>query len=279
MLPTDAPRGVPAAPPLAAGASSEASGGVGPQPTRPDRAVRALADVVGDSRPRVASDASDPAIPVAATVVLVRDGVDGIEVLLIERPDRGSFAGAWVFPGGKLEGVDRRNAEEAEEDAARRAGVRETFEETGLVVDHAALVTLSCWDPPPGLPLRIRTWFFLAAAPGGSLALSADEAVAAEWIRPAEAIARHGRGELTLYPPTWVTLYELSEHSDAASLADAVRLAGVQRFETVARRGGEGPLLLWQDDAEYEPDAAAVASGSRHRLEIGALPWRYERRS
>ncbi|NLP83844.1 NUDIX hydrolase [Microbacterium sp. CFH 90308] len=266
-------------PPLAAGASSGASGRVGPQPNPADRAVRALADVVGDSRPRVASDASDPAIPVAATVVMVRDGADGAEVLLIERPDRGSFAGAWVFPGGKLEETDRRDAGEAEEDAARRAGVRETFEETGLVLDPATLVTLSCWDPPPRMPLRIRTWFFVAPAPGGPLALSADEAVAAEWIRPAEAIARHGRGELTLYPPTWVTLFELSVHSDAASLADAVRLAGVQRFETVARRGGEGPMLLWQDDAEYDPDAVAEASGGRHRLEIGALPWRYERRS
>jgi hypothetical protein len=38
-------------------------------------------------------------------------------------------------------------------------------------------------------------------------------------------------------------------------------------------------MLLWQDDAEYEPDAAAPASDTRHRLEIGALPWRYERRS
>lgn len=269
---------LPTAPPPAAGASGGASGSGEPQPKPADRAVRALADVVGDSRPRVPSDASDPAIPVAATVVLVRDGADGVEVLLIERPDRGSFAGAWVFPGGKLEDADRHDTDGGEEAAARRAGVRETFEETGLAVDPAALVTLSCWDPPPGLPLRIRTWFFVAPAPDGSLALSADEAVAAEWILPADAIARHGRGELTLYPPTWVTLYELSVHSDAASLADAVRLAGVQRFETVARRGGEGPMLLWQDDAEYEPDAAAEASGSRHRLEIGALPWRYERR-
>lgn len=248
-----------------------------PQPPPADRAVRALADVVGQSRPRVASDASDPAIPVAATAVVVRDGSDGVEVLLIERPDRGSFAGAWVFPGGKLEDGDRHDAEEAEEEAARRAGARETFEETGLVVDSAALVTLSCWDPPPGLPLRIRTWFFVAHAPSGPLALASDEAVAAEWIRPADAIARHGRGELTLYPPTWVTLHELSVHSDAASLADAVRLAGVQRFETIARRGGEGPLLLWQDDAEYDPDATGAASAPRHRLDIGALPWRYER--
>jgi len=246
-----------------------------PDPTPADRALRAVADSVTDSRARLPEDATDPAVPVAATVVLLRDGGAGLEVLLIERPDRGSFAGAWVFPGGKLEDDDRADADEAEEDVARRAGVRETREETGLVIDADAFETLSVWDPPPGLALRIRTWFFIAPAPDGELALSPDEAVAAEWARPADLLARHGRGELTLYPPTWVTLHALTAHPDAASARGAARLAGVQRFETVARRGAEGPLLLWHGDEDWDPDAEA--SGSRHRLEIGSLPWRYSR--
>lgn len=247
-----------------------------PDPTPPDRVTRALDDAVGESRPRSAEDGVDPDVPVAATVVLVRDGAEGPEVLLIERPDRGSFAGAWVFPGGKLEDADRGAADETEEVVARRAGVRETREETGIALDPDALVTMSVWDPPPGLALRIRTWFFVAPEPGGVIALSADEAVAAEWLRPVDALARHGRGELTLYPPTWVTLHGLSSHPDAGSILETARLAGVQRFETVARRGGDGPVLLWHGDAEYDPDAAAEAS-ARHRLEIGALPWRYTR--
>lgn len=239
--------------------------------------MRTLADTLDGARRRRPGDATDLAIPVAATVVLVRDAAGGPEVLLIERPDRGSFAGAWVFPGGKIEEGDREGADDSEEDAARRAGVRETREETALEVEPRALVTLSCWDPPPGIPLRIRTWFFVAPAAEGSIGLSADEAVSAEWMRPGDALARHGRGELTLYPPTWVTLHELAEHADAASILDTARLAGVQHFETVARRGGEGSVLLWQDDAEYDDDAGSQASGARHRLEIGALPWRYTR--
>jgi 8-oxo-dGTP pyrophosphatase MutT (NUDIX family) len=255
-----------------------------PQPTPPDRALQALSESIGGARTRRPEDASDPTIPVAATVVLLRDGGeaaseggDGLEVLMIERPDRGSFAGAWVFPGGKLEDADREVDDEPEEDVARRAGVRETSEETGLAVDADSLVALSCWDPPPGLALRIRTWFFLAPASAGELTLSADEAVAAEWVRPSVALARHGRGEFTLYPPTWVTLLGLADHADSASAFGAARLGGVQHFETVARRGGEGPLLLWQGDDEWDPDAGAAASGFRHRLEIGALPWRYTR--
>ncbi|GAA1925799.1 hypothetical protein GCM10009775_17530 [Microbacterium aoyamense] len=241
--------------------------------TPDDRVTRALADTIGHARPRVAGDGTDPAIPVAATVVLVRDGVDGMEVLLIERPDRGSFAGAWVFPGGKLEPVDA--GEGGEEDAARRAAVRETWEETGVVLDPGDLATLSVWDPPPGIALRIRTWFFVAAAPVADLVLSADEAVSARWERPDDILDRHGRGELTLYPPTWVTLHGLAGGRTADEAMHAARRAGTARFDTVARSGSAGPMLLWQGDAQYDVEDSEASA--RHRLEVGALPWVYSR--
>jgi len=243
-----------------------------------ERAARALADVVGDSRPRRPEDGRDPEVPVAATVVIVRQAETGPEVLMIERPDRGSFAGAWVFPGGKLDPADGDDADEAE--VARHAGVRETWEETGLRLDAASLVPLSCWDPPPGIALRIRTWFFLASDPGGELALSADEVISAEWVGPAEMLARHGRGEVTLYPPTWVTLHELAEQPDAEALLAVARIGGVRRYDTVARRGSAGPVLLWPGDAAYDdgdPEADPQGAASRHRLELATLPWVYTR--
>src|SRR6187399_1716754 len=95
-----------------------------------EQALQAIADAVGEGRQRVESDVSDPTIPVAATVVLLRDGDHGLEVLMIERPDRGSFAGAWVFPGGKLDPGDGDPADEPA--TALRAGTRETWEETGV---------------------------------------------------------------------------------------------------------------------------------------------------
>lgn len=246
-------------------------------PSPADRAVRALADLVGEPRPRVPGDGADPDVPVAATVVVLRDGVGGPEVLMLERPDRGSFAGAWVFPGGKVDPGDRQTDAEPEEDVARRAGVRETWEESGLEIDPAILWTISVWDPPPGLALRIRTWFFAARAGAGELVLSPDEAVRAEWVAPGELLDRHARGEVTLYPPTWVTLHTLAGQADVEALLGALRLAGFRSFETVARRGATGPLLLWQEDAEYDLDAGGEASVARHRLEIGALPWTYTR--
>lgn len=243
---------------------------------------------MADSPARVPEDADDPHIPVAATVVVLRDAPAGVELLMMERPDRGSFAGAWVFPGGKIEPVDASAPDEPESEVARRAGARETFEEVGLQLDPDAFATLSRWDPPPGAPLRIRTWFFAVVADAGELVLSEHEAVSAQWVRPEDVLARHARGELTLYPPTWVTLHSLTGRPDTAAALAAVRLRGVEYFDTVVRRADGGPLFLWAGDAEYAgaaedaaagQDAAAAedAASSRHRLETASLPWRYTR--
>ena len=87
------------------------------------------------------SNISLPAVP-AATVVILRDRPDGMEVFMIVRRHSIDFAsGALVFPGGKVEASDADPtwAEFAPLDAApaERANIvaaaRETFEEAGLV--------------------------------------------------------------------------------------------------------------------------------------------------
>lgn len=225
----------------------------------------------------MSSPASDTDLPVAATVVLVRDGARGAEVLMLRRPERGSFAGAWVFPGGKIDDADREGAgsDAAEPAVARLAAVRETREEVGLALDAARLLTVSCWVPPAHTALRIRTWFFAAEAPGGEIVPQPDEVEEYAWLRPVDALDRHGRGELRLYPPTWVTLSGLSDRSDAAAALAEIRLAGIRRFETRFHPAAPS-TLLWQEDAEYGTGGTAEA---RHRLEIGALPWVYTRSS
>lgn len=242
------------------------------------RTLRQLSEATPSSRPRVEADVSDPDIPVAATVLLVRDGAAGPEVLLLERPDRGSFAGAWVFPGGKIdpEDADALPADASEEAVARVAAVRETREETGLELDGASLVTISWWDPPPGLPLRIRTWFFVARAPDGELVLQENEAVASMWARPEDVLRGHGRGEYTLYPPTWVTLYGVGDQPTVDSVLAEARLAGVRIFESQFRQQRSGAVFFWQEDAEYHGQMPSESS-ARHRMEVGALPWIYTR--
>lgn len=224
------------------------------------------------------------ALSFAATVVLVRDGADGPEVLLIERPNRGSFAGAWVFPGGKIdpEDADGFDGEPSEIEVARRAGVREVWEEIGLVTDETGYETLSCWVPPASVTHhRIRTWFFVAVAPEGELTLSPHEAVAARWIRPADALALHTNNGLSLFPPTWVTLASLVGHVDAAAMVAATRDAAPREFMSRSLASGKG--LLWEGDAAYDsaPDESALpdeASTDRHRLDMSSLPWVYLRK-
>lgn len=220
---------------------------------------------------------------VAATVILARDGVDGPEILLMQRPNRGSFAGGWVFPGGKLdpEDADGFETEPTEIDVARRAGVRETWEEVGLVTNEDEYETLSCWVPPAMIGhRRIRTWFFVAPAPEGDLALSADEAVAARWIRPEDALALHATGELSLFPPTWVTLADITGHADAASMVAATRAAEPRHFNS--RSLSAQKALLWEGDGDYESalDASArtdAETTERNRLDMSSIPWVLQR--
>lgn len=81
----------------------------------------------------------------AATILLVRDGADGLEVLMVERHANIGFAGgAMVWPGGKiepadydvgwLEAADGLEGLDADERAARVAALREAYEETGILL-------------------------------------------------------------------------------------------------------------------------------------------------
>jgi 8-oxo-dGTP pyrophosphatase MutT (NUDIX family) len=86
----------------------------------------------------------EPAIPrPAATLLLLRDNVVGLEVLMAARhEDSGFAAGALVFPGGKVDAADaelRRFCPGCEtlDDATlgfRVAAIRETFEECGILL-------------------------------------------------------------------------------------------------------------------------------------------------
>src|SRR5437588_114743 len=136
----------------------------------------------------------------AATVIVLRGGGDGLEVLMVQRNPQARFmGGAWVFPGGS---VDR---EEGEGQAAlRRCAARELSEEAGIVLgDTDELVAFARWITPAQVKTRYDTWFYLAAAPPGSEAeVDGVEVVEARWVRPSEALAASARGELFLVFPT-----------------------------------------------------------------------------
>lgn len=155
-----------------------------------------------------------PAQP-AATVVLLRDGPTGLEVLLVRRTSAVAFGGMWVFPGGRVEAADEDPTAPGDEvAAARRAAVREAAEEAAMTVPAETLVPLAWWEPPPQAPRRYRTWFFVAAGTPVDVAVDGFEIEDHQWLAPAEALARHAAGQIELVPPTWVTLWQLA--ADAA---------------------------------------------------------------
>jgi 8-oxo-dGTP pyrophosphatase MutT (NUDIX family) len=230
----------------------------------------------------------------AATVVLLRDGSDGPETLLLRRNSRLAFAGGhWVFPGGRLEASDLSAgtlfadlADEAVDElvddpdlraAARRAAVRETREETGLVLDEADLEWFAHWTPPRSGPRRFATWFFITQAPEGTVEIDGGEIQEHTWMRPADAHARRDAGAIELSPPTWVTLWQLRPYATAADAIAALADRTAERYTTRMVPVGEGHLVaLWEGDAGFS-EGDATRPGTRHRLDMAPGGWRYER--
>ena len=204
---------------------------------------------------------SDEAIP-AATLILVRDDPGGPpQLLMVERSGGMAFAaGAWVFPGGRIDQADRRLGDGIGIDAAAIAAIRETLEETSLVAglsprpdassaraiqdalvadapfadlldrhglefDAAALTPFARWVPKFHAVRRFDTLFFIARCPPGDWEprVIEGECAAAAWLTAEELLERDRRGEARLIFPTRRNLERLAQHrSFDAIRADAL---------------------------------------------------------
>lgn len=162
----------------------------------------------------------------AATVIVLRDGDDGLEVLLAQRTPKARFmGGAWVFPGGAVSAEDG-----AGEAALRAAAVRELHEEAGIVLGSPdELVAFSRWITPAEVKIRYDTWFFLATMPAGQHArVDGEEVVDARWLSPAAALAASWRNEILLVFPTIKHLEQLSIFHSVDEMLTHARAQTVQ---------------------------------------------------
>lgn len=222
-----------------------------------------------------------PIIP-AATVAILRDDArgGGIEALMVRRNSRLAFAGGmWVFPGGRVDARDRDGLEpEDDEWAARRAAVRETEEEAGVVLDPASLVWFSHWTPPPIAPKRFGTYFFAAPAPAADVAVTIDGGEIHDhgWLRPADAMRRRNALEIELAPPTWITLETLARFTTVDEALRTLTADDPEFFMTQIVEVDGGLAAVYHGDAAYDPGADERARG-RHRLWMVGDDWRYER--
>jgi 8-oxo-dGTP pyrophosphatase MutT (NUDIX family) len=174
----------------------------------------------------------------AASLILLRDGGDGPEVLLVRRnPQQRFMGGAWVFPGGALHG---------DEDLLK-AALRELEEEAGIALDdREAVVPFSRWITPEEVKVRFDTHFFVAAAPDGAEAKpDGAECVDARWMRPADALSAYERKELALVFPTIKHLEQLAELGSVAEALEAARGREVEPvLPRVVMRGGSPEVVL-----------------------------------
>lgn len=233
----------------------------------------------------MAAEPGSEAIP-AATVVLLRDGVDGVETLVLQRNSKLAFGGMWVFPGGRVDPADHPPDSASDPvmgdpvagglRAARNAAVREAAEEAGLIVDIDALSVYAHWSPPKIAPKRFTTWFFAARAPAGDVVVDGGEIHEHAWVRPADGIARRDAGEIELAPPTWVTLHDLARFATVGDALATIDGRAPELFETHIASVDEAIVALWHGDAGYGSGDPG-APGPRHRLVMADSGWTYER--
>ncbi|RRD56054.1 MBL fold metallo-hydrolase [Comamonadaceae bacterium OH2545_COT-014] len=220
-----------------------------------------------------------PLLP-AATLLLLRDGAQGLEVLMTRRHPAARFApGAYVFPGGVIDAQDaaahahatRRAAQDDNTLTAALAAIRECFEEVGVLLArradgtpatagdvaaldrHAPLAAqcaarglrlaaadvfwLARWLTDRDLPRRYDVPFFVAHMPAGQTPVAdGAEQFAPEWVRPADALARHAAGQFHMIFPTIRTLERLRQWPDANAALAAC--AGEQPLWTSCPRAG-----------------------------------------
>ena len=255
-------------------------------------------------------DEPPPAIA-AATLVIFRNSPEGgaPQVLMVERAASMTFAGgAAVFPGGRVDAADLQFAEalgaadidERDEWGARIAAVRETLEETGLVVgidqrpslDHAltaramllerkelapvldamgwtlqmdSLLPFARWRPKHKHLRVYDTRFYLADLGTGAVDLLVDrtENTHLFWASAAEALDLADTGKIKVIFPTRRNLERLAQFSSFADAAHHVeRFPSRMITPTMEHRDG-APWLVIPHDAGYPVIGEPLDSASR----------------
>ena len=257
-------------------------------------------------------DEAPPATPAATVVIFRNDPAGGApQLLMVERSATMNFAGgAAVFPGGRVDDADRDlaatlAAPDADEEtlgdlAGRIAAVRETIEETGLVVgidravDHAealaaraylveqgalgpvlerhgwglsldSLTYFARWRPKHRHMRVYDTRFYLADLGTGAVDLLVDatENTHLFWASAAEALQLADSGKIMVIFPTRRNLERLAQFAsfdEACAQAAAIPAQMVTPF--MEQRGGV-PWLCISADAGYPVTGEPLDSASR----------------
>jgi 8-oxo-dGTP pyrophosphatase MutT (NUDIX family) len=249
--------------------------------------------------------AGAPRVIPAATVVIFRKPRLGTapELLMLQRSREMRFAGgAAVFPGGRVDPADRELArrllprEPEEIAAARIAGIRETLEESGLMIATRAPVSVADakaarrmlleigelapvldrfrWELVPEhltfyahwCPLwenAFDTRFFITDIGTGEVDVMVDETENTHlfWTSAAGALEMAERGEISVIFPTRRNLERLAQYASFADALADVATHPVSRVHSFTEQRGDGEWIAIPDGHGYpvlgQPKATA----------------------
>ena len=218
-----------------------------------------------------------PLLPAATVVCTRRDSLGELEVLLLRRNKKLSFAsGFWVFPGGKIETEDQVNGV-VDEQAAQTAAVREAMEESGLNLINSELFHFKKWTTPLPSNKRFRTWFFICELQDGPTNVIIDDSEIKDyrWIKAKNALTTIKQDQIKVLPPTFLTL---------------VRIMHCQNFGDIKTEFSRSPILdihprtgldkgvfhaMYPGDVGYD-DHDIHKIGARHRIKGNFATGSYE---
>lgn len=252
----------------------------------------------------------DPATAIpAATVVIFRNARSGgpPELLMVTRSTAMAFAGgAAVFPGGRIDEADRQLAaiqgddEDHDELSARIAAIRETLEETGLVIGlegvvdagiaaqaramllekgelapviahfgwklaTANLTPFARWRPNMKHARTFDTRFYLANLGTGDvdIAIDATENTRLFWIGARDALAMADRGEMRVIYPTRRNLERLAQFESFDEALDHALAIPPNIIVPYLDRSGPTTLLCIPEDRGYPVTAEPFDTADR----------------
>ncbi len=189
----------------------------------------------------------------AASVIVVRDSDNGMQILFVRRsPELKFMGGAWVFPGGALSEEDgEKNSDDLR---FRNCGVRETHEESGIVLpDPLELVPFSRWITPEPAPIRFDTHFFLARSPNGAEpAPDRREVDRAEWWTAPEALEKYVNETAELHFPTIKQVERLAQHKTVEAALDEASRTTVEPILPRVAATDDGFEILLPGDPGYD---------------------------
>lgn len=251
--------------------------------------------------------ADGPKVIPASTVVIFRNAAScgPPELLMVQRAREMRFAGgAAVFPGGRIDTADRTLAarllpgDDPEVAAARIAGIRETLEETGLMIavnepltpddvksardflikdgtlapvldrfgwtlDPYRLQTFAHWCPMQDGAFDTR--FFITDLGTGAVdvAVDATENTRLFWTSAADALQRAEDGDITIIFPTRRNLERLAQFSGFAEAAMHARDVPTARLSPVTEVIDGDPWLMVPEGYGYPVRGQTLASARR----------------